>query len=191
MNKRNWTPEQLDAINVESGAVLVSAAAGSGKTSVLVQRVIRKIIDKKNPVDINKLLIVTFTNAAAQEMKTRISQKLSELIEQEPNNLNLQRQKMLLKSTQIGTIHSFCNNIIKENFFKLGISPNFKISDDSDLLDLTQQALENTLDFFFEQENPVFYDLLDLFGNEKNNTEKFKNIIFTTIGTCNICIRRR
>lgn len=178
MNKKStWTKEQLDAITVEAGSILVSSAAGSGKTSVLVQRVIRKITDKKNPIDVNKLLIVTFTNAAAQEMKSRISQKLSELIEQEPDNINLQRQKILLKCTQIGTIHSFCNNIIKENFFKLGISPSFKISDSSDLLDLMHKALENTLDFFFEQENPIFYDVLDLFGNEKNNTEIFKNII--------------
>ena len=176
-NKSTWTPEQLDAINAETGTILVSAAAGSGKTSVLVQRVIRKITDKKNPIDINKLLIVTFTNAAAQEMKARISQKLSELIEQEPDNLNLQRQKILLKCTQIGTIHSFCNNIIKENFHKLGISPNFKIADNADLLDLIHQVLENTLDFFFEQANPVFYDVLDMFGNEKNNIEKFKSII--------------
>ena len=129
----NWTEDQKKAISSTGGTVLVAAAAGSGKTSVLVQRVIDRITDEKNPVDLDKFLIVTFTNSAAREMKDRISSSLSNLLTKNPGNLNLHRQQMLLKSAQIGTIHSFCNNIVKENFFHLGISPNFKIGTSSEL----------------------------------------------------------
>lgn len=99
----------------------MSAAAGSGKTSVLVQRVINRITNSVCPIDLDKFLIVTFTNAAAQEMKDRISESLAQLSASNPKDLNIYRQQMLLKCTSIGTIHSFCNGLIKEYFYKLDI----------------------------------------------------------------------
>ncbi|MEG1551554.1 MAG: UvrD-helicase domain-containing protein, partial [Oscillospiraceae bacterium] len=100
MAKRNWTPDQENAINARDGSILVSAAAGSGKTAVLVERVIERICDEKNPCSIDSLLIVTFTKAAAAEMKDRINTALSERIAQSPNNNYLVRQQMLLQSAQ-------------------------------------------------------------------------------------------
>lgn len=173
----NWTEDQKKAISSTGGTVLVAAAAGSGKTSVLVQRVIDRITDEKNPVDLDKFLIVTFTNSAAREMKDRISSSLSNLLTKNPGNLNLHRQQMLLKSAQIGTIHSFCNNIVKENFFRLGISPNFKIGTSSELGIIKERALENTFEHFYSSEKEKFTRILDIFSGEKN-TEKLESTVF-------------
>ena len=109
---RNWTDSQKQAIESRNGTVLVSAAAGSGKTAVLVERVIGRITDKQNPVDIEKLLVVTFTKAAAAEMKERISVRLSEMIAEEPTNTYLKRQKMYLPNAQISTMDSFCARLV-------------------------------------------------------------------------------
>lgn len=171
-----WTKNQINAIYSTGGTVLVSAAAGSGKTSVLVQRVIERITDEKNPIDLDKFLIVTFTNAAAQEMKDRILKSLSDLILKNPKDLNLHKQQMLIKSASIGTIHSFCNNLVKENFYKLGISPNFRISTESELVSLKEKALENTFDYFYSFENEKFTEVLNVFSGEKSR-EKIEDII--------------
>lgn len=163
-----WTKSQEQAISSKPGTVLVSAAAGSGKTSVLVERVIRKITNKSNPIDIDKFLIVTFTKAAATEMKERISARLTELISQNPKDINLYRQQMLLKSAQIGTIDSFCNTFVKENFYRLEISPNFKIANESEISMLKEKALQNTFDYFYSLNDENFKKLLDIFGSEKS-----------------------
>lgn len=105
MLKRCWTDEQKNAILAKNGAVLVSAAAGSGKTAVLVERVIRILTDKSTPCDVDKLLVVTFTKAAAAEMKERINARISEMLISEPENKNLQRQQLMLPSAQIGRAH--------------------------------------------------------------------------------------
>lgn len=166
-----WTNDQLNAINSTKGTILVSAAAGSGKTSVLVQRVINQITVAKNPIDIDKFLIVTFTNAAAQEMKIRISNKLSEMIIQNPENAYLYRQQMMLKYAPIGTIHSFCSSIVKENFFKLGISPKVRIADESETALIKDKAMENTLNYFYDLKNPEFKTAVDLFTSEKDDSK--------------------
>ena len=164
-----WTTDQQNAINASGGTILVSAAAGSGKTSVLVQRIINLITDPNNPVDIDKFLIVTFTKLAAQEMKMRISKKLSEMIRENPKNKNLQRQQLLLQSASIGTIDSFCLNIIKENFFKLGISPNFRIANESEIEVIKNSAMETTLEHFYEEKSSDFQELADFFTGEKDD----------------------
>lgn len=166
---RSWTTEQNQAINASGGCVLVAAAAGSGKTSVLTERVIKKITDPKNPVDIDKFLIVTFTKAAAGEMKNRISARLSELIAENPQDVNSVRQKMLLQSANIGTIHSFCSSLVKENFFKLGVSPKFRIAKDSELKTLENEAMEITLEKFFSSMTPDKKLAADLFTSEKDD----------------------
>ena len=116
MSKRNWTESQRWAISARNGSLLVSAAAGSGKTAVLVQRVIERLTDPERPCDADRLLIVTFTNAAAAEMKERISAAIGELLQADPANAQLQRQQILLNRAHISTIHSFCNELVRENF---------------------------------------------------------------------------
>ena len=103
---RNWTPGQRDAIEARGGTLLVSAAAGSGKTAVLVQRVIERLTDERHPTDADRLLVVTFTKAAAAEMRDRIAAQIALLLEEDPYNVRLQRQQILLARAQISTIHS-------------------------------------------------------------------------------------
>ena len=119
-----WTNNQLQAINKKDKNILVAAAAGSGKTAVLVERIINKIINQK--IDIDQLLIVTFTNAAASEMRQRILEAIYSKIDENPNNLDLQRQILLLNKANISTIHSFCLEVIKNYFYEINISSNFK-----------------------------------------------------------------
>ena len=175
-----WTTDQQNAINASGGTILVSAAAGSGKTSVLVQRIINLITDPINPVDIDKFLIVTFTKLAAQEMKIRISKKLSEMIRKNTKNKNLQRQQLLIQSASIGTIDSFCRNIIKENFFKLGISPNFRIANESEITVIKNSEMETTLEHFYDEKSADFQELADFFTGEKDdsNLEEIINQIY-------------
>ena len=125
-----FNKEQQYALDAR-GRVLVSAAAGSGKTAVLVEKVINMICDEINPVDVDKLLVVTFTNAAAAEMKERISKRLSEKIKENPKSFHLKKQKLLLSSANISTIDSLCINLAREFFYKSGISSDFKIADQS------------------------------------------------------------
>lgn len=174
--KRTWTTEQTHAINACGGSILVSAAAGSGKTSVLTERVIKKITQSQKPVDIDQFLIVTFTKASAEEMKARISARLQELILQNHDDENLQRQKLLLKTAQIGTIHSFCTKLLKENFFKLGISPKFRIAKDGELSQIKSSAMQKTLDRFFEINSEEHKMAADLFTDEKSDIKLSKII---------------
>ena len=114
MSERKWTTEQMQAIKLKGANILVSAAAGSGKTSVLVERIVNKIIN--DGVDIDKILVVTFTNAAASEMRQRLMDAIYKKIDENPNDDNLQRQLMLINKANISTIHSFCLNVIRNNF---------------------------------------------------------------------------
>ena len=137
----NWTDEQKQAIYEKGKNILVAAAAGSGKTAVLVERMINKAINEK--VDIDKLLVVTFTNAAASEMKERVLNAIYKRLEKEPDNENLQRQITLLNMASICTIDSFCLEVVKNNFYELeNISPNFRIADTPEIELLKQEILE-------------------------------------------------
>ena len=124
-----WTPDQQKAIDGRNGTMLVSAAAGSGKTAVLVERVIQRICDKNNPCSIENLLIVTFTKAAAAQMKEKITEKLEEVVRNNPNDKFIRRQKLMIPYSKICTIDSFCINLVRENFQELEISPDFSILD--------------------------------------------------------------
>lgn len=139
-----WNAQQNEAINSRNANILVSAGAGSGKTAVLVQRIIEMICDKKAPVDINRLLVVTFTKKAAAEMKERITQELLLRLRNEPDNKNLKRQFMMLPLSKISTIHSFCLDVIKNNFGQAGLSPDFKIIDENLNKLLWEKALKKT-----------------------------------------------
>ena len=127
---KQWTRQQQQVIALKNRNLLVSAAAGSGKTAVLVERIIRKITDKDTPVDIDRLLIVTFTNAAAAEMRERIGIDIGEALEQQPENTHLQRQQTLLHNAQITTIHSFCLYVIRNFFHRIQLDPEFRVAEE-------------------------------------------------------------
>ena len=178
MADKKWTENQKRAIEARKGTVLISAAAGSGKTAVLVQRVTERITDKNNPCDADKLLIVTFTNAAAAEMRERIAEKIAELISEKPYDRNLQRQQILFKRAKISTIHSFCNDIVRENFFRLDISQDFRISDENEMSILRKEAIKNVLDHMYSEGNPDFFQAIEQFSNEKNDNG-FENAVMS------------
>ena len=129
----SWTKEQQQVIDLRKRNILVSAAAGSGKTAVLVARIIKMITDETNPVDIDRLLIVTFTNAAAAEMRERIGAAIEIALEEQPENEHLQRQLTLLHNAQITTIDSFCLYVIRNHFHEIDLEPNFRIGDEGEL----------------------------------------------------------
>ena len=173
---RAWTQEQKNAIDARDGTLLVSAAAGSGKTAVLVQRVIERLTDPIHPSDADRLLVVTFTKAAAAEMKDRIAARISELLAQDPTNRNLQRQQLLLGRAQISTIHSFCNELIKENFYKLNLSPELRIVDSSELTLLKQTAITNVLERNYEQQDQAFADLVEAFSSDRDDSRIIQTV---------------
>ena len=128
-----WTKEQQEVISLRNRNILVSAAAGSGKTAVLVERILSKITDKKNPVDIDRLLIMTFTRAAAGEMKERISDAIEKALYEDPDNEHLQRQTTLLHTAQITTIDGFCAYLIRNYFHLIGLDPGYRTADEGEL----------------------------------------------------------
>ena len=175
--ERKWTPQQLDAIESTGGSVLVSAAAGSGKTAVLVERVIRLITAEKNPVDADRLLIVTFTRDAASEMKQRISLALNRLLEDDPYNPQLIRQKQLLYNASICTIDSFCANIIREYFHVLEISPDYRTADDGELHLMQSEAMDKAIEAFYSSDSKEFTLLLDAFSGKDGDTNLRKTVL--------------
>ncbi len=183
MSKRNWTPDQLDAIktkyrtNGESCNLLLSAAAGSGKTAVLVERVIQKILpkDDNSGIDIDKLLIVTFTNAAAREMSDRIAAALASELENALNDGDakkvklIKRQQLLLGISQITTIDSFCLKLIREHFNVLGIEPDFAISDTSQAEILSEEAIDELFSSLYEENDKDFLNLLSVYATSRSD----------------------
>ena len=125
-----WTEEQQKVIDVRRKNILVSAAAGSGKTAVLVERILSMITDEKKPVDIDRLLVVTFTNAAAAEMRERIRDALERRADEAPDHVHLQRQLVLVHNAKITTIHSFCLHVLRNHFQLAGIDPSFRVADE-------------------------------------------------------------
>ena len=169
-----WTNEQEQAINENGSNILVAAAAGSGKTAVLVERIINKIINKK--IDIDKILVVTFTNLAAAQMRERILDAIYKRIEENPENVHLQRQITLLPKANICTIDSFCLDIVKNNFFELDISPNFKIADEIELKILKQETLEEVFEDKYEKQEEEFLKLINTYTTYKGD-ENLKEIV--------------
>ena len=162
MSEVKWTNEQLNAIKEDRNNVLVAAAAGSGKTAVLVERIINKIINKN--VDIDKILVVTFTNAAASEMRERILEAIYKKIEENPNDNRLTRQITLLSKSNICTIDSFCLDVVKNNFYEIGISPNFRIADTTELELLKQETIEELFEEKYAENNKDFIQLLETYS---------------------------
>lgn len=147
----SWTEEQQKVISLRNRNILVSAAAGSGKTAVLVERIITMISDKDNPVDIDKLLVVTFTNAAAAEMSERISDALEKKVEQDPENMFLRRQVTLVRNAHICTFHSFCQSVIRNHFNEIGIDPGFRIGDETELTLMKNDVMDDLFEKHYEE----------------------------------------
>ena len=168
-----WTEEQLAAISGREPSILVSAAAGSGKTAVLVERIIRLITDEEHPVDIDRLLVVTFTNAAAAEMRERITAAIAEKLEENPSSENLARQMVLAAKASITTIHSFCLEMLRSNFNLAGIDPNFRIADATEESLLRLEALDEVMDEMYEDDEfgETFSVLLENYSGVKNRSE--------------------
>lgn len=166
---RNWTQNQKNAISARGGSLLVSAAAGSGKTAVLVERVIERITDPTEPVDADRLLVVTFTRAAAAEMKERIAARLDGLVENDPLNSALRRQQLLLTKAHISTIHSFCSDLVRENFYSLDISADFRLAEENELALLKNETLNRVLETLYEEEGEAFYLFADYFSTAKSD----------------------
>lgn len=171
-----WTEEQQKVISLRNRNILVSAAAGSGKTAVLVQRILSKILDKEHPVDIDRLLIMTFTRAAAGEMKERISAALEQALFEEPDNEHLQRQMTLIHTAQITTIDSFCSYIIKNYFHMIGLDPGYRTADEGELKLLREEILEELLEEAYEQRDEAFLELVECYSPGKTD-EGLKELI--------------
>ena len=157
----NWTSDQEDAILKKGSNILVAAAAGSGKTAVLVERIIQKIL--KDGIDIDKLLVVTFTNAAASEMRERVLEAIYKKLDDDSDNEELQRQIVLLGKSNICTIHSFCLDVIKNNFFEIDLSANFRIGSEEEVELLKQEVLEDVFEKFYEDEDESFAKLINTY----------------------------
>ena len=171
MSENKWTNEQWDAITEKDCNLLVAAAAGAGKTAVLVERIIRKITDEENPVDIDRLLVVTFTNAAATEMRERIAEAISAVLEKNPGSKNIQRQLTLLNKASITTIHSFCLEVIRSNFQNIDIDPGFRIADETEAALMKLEVLNELFEDQYEKENENedFFELLECYGGNRDD----------------------
>lgn len=175
-----WTEQQNNAITARGRNILVSAAAGSGKTAVLVERVKQLVTDKQNPISVDKLLIVTFTNAAAAEMRYRISKALNECIKNNPNDSFYRKQLSLLSNAKICTIDAFCANIVREHFYELDINQDFTMLDDSELEIIQDNVISNLLDEYFEKGDSAFISLIECFtkpDDEKPIAEAIKRLL--------------
>ena len=158
-----FTPEQQKVIDLHNRNILVSAAAGSGKTAVLVERIIQMISNETNPVDIDRLLIVTFTNAAAAEMRERISLGISRQLMEYPESEHLQKQATLLHNAQITTIDSFCLFILRNHFNEIGLDPAFRVADEGEIKLLQQDALSELLEERFGEKDEKFFYCVEYF----------------------------
>ena len=168
-NEVKWTEEQKQAIYEKGSNILVAAAAGSGKTAVLVERIINKIINEH--IDIDKLLVVTFTNAAASEMRERVLNAIYKKIDENPEDERLQRQISLLSKASICTIDSFCLDVVKNNFFEIDISQNFRIGDTTEIEILKQEVLEDLFEEKYEAEDNDFQKLINTYTSYRDDTQ--------------------
>ena len=168
--ERKWTPAQKNAIDTRDCNVLVSAAAGSGKTAVLVERIISMITDPDKNIDIDRLVVVTFTKAAAAQMKDKIRKALDSMLDENPGDVNLLRQITLLNNAQITTIDSFCLWIIRNHFPEVNLDPGFRIMDEGEKKLIENDVLEDVLEEFYAEADEEFFNLVDAFGMGRDDS---------------------
>ncbi len=172
----SWTPEQKKVIELRKRNILVSAAAGSGKTAVLVERIKERILDKENPIDIDELLVVTFTKAAAAQMRDRVGLAIEKELSEDPLNPRLEQQLALVHNAQITTIDSFCLYVIRNHFHEIDLEPNFRIADEGELKLLKQEVMETLLEEMYEGGSEDFIELADIYASGRND-EGLKSLI--------------
>ena len=173
----NWTPEQSAAINVKNRAAVVSAAAGSGKTAVLVEKLLRILSDRNDPVSADRIVVVTFTNDAAAQMKQRLCAKLAEAAEQDPENDWLVSQQSLIPSAKISTIHSFCFDMIRGNSALIDVDSGFRVLDQSEDDAISAQAADNVFDRWFSERSEDMKRLTDFFCPDSRSDERLAAVI--------------
>ncbi|MEC3883720.1 helicase-exonuclease AddAB subunit AddA [Halobacillus sp. HZG1] len=176
----SWTKEQERAIYSHGSNILVAAAAGSGKTAVLVERIIQKLLHKDDPVDIDSLLVVTFTNAAAQEMRNRVGHALAKALEENPGSHHLKKQLSLLQNASISTLHSFCMEVVRRYAYLLDLDPGFRIADtvESDLIQ--QEVLEELFEDWYGKEGEEqqrFFDVVERFSSDRSDLDVEKLVL--------------
>lgn len=173
-----WTDEQWEAIRLRGSDILVAAAAGSGKTAVLVERIIRRITDEHDPVDVDRLLVATFTNAAAGEMRQRIREAIEKRLLQQPNSDHLRRQIALIHRASITTLHSFCLDVIRRHYQRIELDPSFRIANETEAELMRQDLLSDLLEeqYGLHAEDSPFWSLADAFGGERGDDALFRLI---------------
>lgn len=178
MGTIRFTPEQRQVIEAKECSTLVAAAAGSGKTAVLVQRIIEKLTDAEKPQDVNRLLVVTYTNAAAAEMRERIGKRLEECLvsEKYADNAHLQKQVLLLRNAPIMTIHGFCLSLLREFFYVLDLDPGFRIAEEAELTLLRADVLEELLEECYTGAKEPFLRLTECLGSGKTDEALIKHL---------------
>ena len=165
-----WTKEQLEAIESRGRNLLVAAAAGAGKTSVLVERIVRMITDSVHPVDVDRLLVVTFTNAAAAEMRERIGRSLGDALARHPDDKHLHRQLALLGRAGISTLHAFCLDLLRQHYYRVDLDPSFRVADETETVMLQAEALEELFERRYAGEkNALFTALVDSYGGQRDD----------------------
>lgn len=164
-----WTDEQKKVITLRDRNILVSAAAGSGKTATLVERILTYLCREENPGDIDRLLVLTFTKAAAGEMRERIGKAIEERLAREPDNVHLQRQSTLVHNAQITTIHSFCLYVVRNYFHLLSIDPGFRMGDEGELKLLKKDVLKELMEAYYHEARPEFHDFVEAYATGKRD----------------------
>ena len=164
-----WTKDQQKVIDLRKRNILVSAAAGSGKTAVLVERIVGMVTDKEHPVDIDRLLIVTFTNAAAAEMRERIGSAIEKALDENPTDTHLQRQLTLIHNAQITTIDSFCLYVVRNHFYEIDMEPNFRIGDEGEFRLLRQDVLKKVLEAHYMEPEEAYSDFIEGYAPGRND----------------------
>lgn len=162
-----WTDDQWKAIYSEGKDILVAAAAGSGKTAVLVERIIQKIM--RNKQDVNRLLVVTFTNASAREMKARVNAAIQKESIKFPEDEHLKSQRIKIHQAQISTLHSFCLTLIKSHYDEIDIDPNFRTANEVESIVLLEQAIDDVLESYYEKNEQTFIDIVEHLSNDRSD----------------------
>ncbi|CAK6471404.1 ATP-dependent helicase/nuclease subunit A [Peribacillus frigoritolerans] len=172
-----WTEDQWKAIWAKDQDILVAAAAGSGKTAVLVNRIIQKVISEEDPIDVDELLMVTFTNASAAEMRHRVSEALEKAINDNPHSQHLRKQLSLINRASISTLHSFCLEVIRKYYYLTDIDPGFRIADSTEIQLLRDEVMEELFEEQYGQsDNEEFFNLVDAFTSDRND-DALQNIV--------------
>lgn len=166
-----YTKEQQQVIDVRNRNILVSAAAGSGKTAVLVERIITRLTKDASPIDVDQLLVVTFTEAAASEMKERIRNAIEKALEEQPDNIHLQRQATLVHQAQITTIHSFCLSVIRDYFHTIDLDPGFRVAEEGELKLLKRDILEEVLETWYQDAKPEFLNFVESYATGRDDKQ--------------------